>query len=99
MTWLLIPVLVMVVILVGALLYRDAGYDGIDRWHDDLRALRSASGTGSDVSPGEEAWADAVGSNVRVVPTVPEPRRAGDDGHDEHSDTLASFDQFRHSSR
>lgn len=98
MTWLLIPLLIVIVIMVAVLLYRDAGYDGIDRWHDDLRALRSATGTGSPVAPGETAWADAVGSNVRVVPTIPEPRRSRDGEHDGQSGTPASPDKFRNNS-
>lgn len=98
MTWLLIPLMVVVACAVAVLLYRDGGYDGIKRWHDDLRALQSATGAGSEV-PGEEAWADAVGSHVRVVPTIPEPRQPHADEDGGHSGTSASSDQFRHSSQ
>lgn len=81
MTLLLVTLLVVVAIIVVALLSRGPSYDGIDRWHDDLRKLRSLTDAGSQVSTDEQAWADAVGSNVRVVPTVPRPRRAVEDEH------------------
>lgn len=79
MTWLVIPLLLAVALAVVLLLARDNGYDGIDRWHEDLQALRSATGTGSQVSTDDRAWEDAVSSHVRVVAEVPGPRPAYDD--------------------
>ncbi|MQA88025.1 MAG: hypothetical protein GEV03_26245 [Streptosporangiales bacterium] len=97
MTLLLITLLVVAVIVVAALLYRDRSYDGIERWHDDLRALRSVTGAGSQVPTDEQAWADAIGSNVRVVSTVPQPRRAPEGLSERgHIGTDVPSDQLRH---